>query len=414
MATKCVIENCISASMYFCECQQPKLAFCLKHIQEHNLLPGNHKSIESSLKIPNRKKLAQHFLAGIQHFIKVKEEILEETNKQISALLAKSAKVFNVIKEYESEAQEIVEFLYCSKFIVNNENRSSNENMILRFMMNPLSILDHYRERAHKIVNSYRRGGKLYKKKLNKKDNLITLIKPGTKELIEVNSDGLISKFNLVIDQNITEYPSFCCYENNKIFCIGDQQAFGFIIDKNNLNGRKFTIDVGRHAVGQCCYYKDAVYRFGYWNGVDSIKVNINSLQYVSIAKIPNSAGFVSCARFREKIAIIGCNGGNLSIYDTELDNYNSIGLGVTEENKIMIKANGRFYIFVGTKVIESEEQNPLKFKIINQSSVISWHYPRPYKMRASNYYYFIIYPWKLYRFDLEKKDLSLVKELSF
>ncbi|CAG9325069.1 unnamed protein product [Blepharisma stoltei] len=431
---RCFDSSCSLKPQGFCECLNETTLFCERHCFSHlqSLQDTNHK-LQDLWHSPYEE--TRQTVINEAHKLKKdiktsKKYLIEEYNKIFHCLNEYKNNSFSILNSVEKKANELIKAASYIKEVPTYP-KVNDYQLILR--LKPAEAK--YRARTWRIRNHWIRTIAIID--VIKNSFKLTNISPfqeicgfynytenifyfgdHTKELKEYNlANRKLIKTVLNIKETLWNNISVCYLPDGSIFCYGNWL-------NNVVNGTTFIVDKGKKVVelpagkSNCdlssVLYNDHVYCLGGVSGV-SEKFCLKKKTWKSLCPLPGgnyqySTSFIFC----DILLLTSLRSNALWKYDINKNTFKQIqGLELARDfYKRGFAGNIRAYIIeTSQKIYESEELNPLNWKIIGSNAVSNsyiWSFGAYYDSNL----WFINSKSELIMFGLESKKFELIRKI--
>ncbi|CAG9327026.1 unnamed protein product [Blepharisma stoltei] len=437
MHKRCFKEDCQNKPIMTCSCVPNRFYMCSEHYTEHiesgNLSDHNIGEIYTA---PNfqTKQIAIEKLSNIkEEAAKTIAEILKKSSELIQNIENCVEKSCEILLKLGKRCTEIIEEINSTKEISNFSQLNYVENLLNLKLEDAENILSDWKfptlnfnmtkslDSVKDLFNINFLSSLLsFDQNVESGENELLFFKCFSKELISVNVSSLKTRsLYLQLNEKINSSTCLCLLPDKSLFCYGNLT--------NEYSGATFIIEtslrVAQLPSGTPCtgsgavYMKGCVYTFGGKNNEGTMKraekFNFIQNSWESLPSLPQSADFCSCVVFNEQILISGRGNNKIFSYNPVTNKYTKIYTFSSEEQKLLCLGNERVYaILSGNVIYESKTNDITKWHVVCEE-VLNLGYLISYQHYHSNSVFFINHDYKLFRFDLQCKEVFMVDELS-
>lgn len=241
-----------------------------------------------------------------------------------------------------------------------------------------------------------------------------------SKDLALLNLESkTVLTFSLEIPQSMSKSTCMCIVPGSGLFCFGNYADYSY-------TGLTFTINsytsVKRLSEGTPChcsgaaYMNGCVYVFGGYNQKGLLNLaeryTFATNSWSKLARLPEASDYCSCIQYGEKIIFSGNMHSKLFSYDPLLNSYDELFSLTSGRSKVLCGANSRLYIIESSgRIYESGIKDLRVWEHLWETAVIRFS-PLSCVVTHNESIYFTLSNYKVYRFDLVKKNIEEHKEI--
>ncbi|OMJ79407.1 hypothetical protein SteCoe_20561 [Stentor coeruleus] len=254
----------------------------------------------------------------------------------------------------------------------------------------------------------------------NSNDTKIWYFQYNTMTMVTVNVTAQVdSAYIFNLPQKLSSNASYCKISKNKFFYYSgyNEKVYldsTYIFDAENKTYEK-KASWKLNQLAACSLYKRNIYVFGGCNNKlhgESGKYNLVSDTWNEIASLPAVSHHNLSLVIDKHIIISGFHLSSAFKYNIKNNNYIYVGSFTPNCHKIVCKGKGKVFIFENNKLHESTTKDCTNFVLLKSAVGLPDKFIQSYTIRNEDYLYFILGDMNLYRFNLNSKVVSIVRNI--
>jgi Galactose oxidase, central domain len=419
MDKSCLKVHCKREVAFICNCKKTATYSCVKHFAKHLLEEGDHSSHEKLLISLDPKKLDElcfTILSTKSYFRMLRKKIQEITRKLIQRISKESSKLILKANSIESVYLNLFKNASAGK----NIDKLNLKYFVETIIPNGWDIEVNITELDNKISDFYDIQAQLIVYNTPDHVSQICYFDSGSKNLNIVKVPGGDTRMVIKIPEFLDIQAGMCELPDNQCFYYGgfDQSNakfldIAYIINTNLKSAIKKASGKSKFRTGCCCYYKESVYVFGGINKLGTLseaeRYNIIQNNWESLTNLPIKSYDNSSVCIMNFIFVTGFLANCIYRYDPESNKYASFGELSMNSNKVMCDCLGKIYVFELGVFYETNYYCNQIFKY-DFKTQIPTGFIISYPVKRREMIYFVMADKKIYRFDVLKKETSVVR----
>ncbi|CAG9324156.1 unnamed protein product [Blepharisma stoltei] len=420
---RCFKDGCTNQLYGKCECEGITL-FCKEHSFEHLEKPTSkgHRYLKLYFKPAEEIKqpIIEKLIALKEDIKNYKIELLINANTIIKNFNTTLGIYIDQINKAEARINKVLTILYSGDEVLDIAKDDDMESVLklnasdARCKMNGWDIKECYLD--YKDINAA--ISKTYEKPFNPFmydiENMIisselSFFRHKTSNFATINLDTfqISSTATLPTQEPIHGHTTSCILPDYTYFycCNNTSSGLVFTIDKNKNVKYLQNSKVNHYA--HPIFYNNFIYLIG-GNNKLAERYDFKRNVWESMAPLPQGLDFtIGCnALYRDLILITSYDIQKIIIYSITQNNYQEVpNLVLNASYKFMLRGNKRVYLFEkGGRTFESAENNVFSWTQIGTNSIYR-DYNQSSAVRYKGCLYFIVYPNRLWKFDLSSKQ---------